>query len=180
MPAFPFPKAPEDRDLLVAFSDLTDFARASAEMTSARVFRMMDLYFELVGGLVEEAGGTVVKFIGDAFLAVFPANRADAGVRALERLREEGDRWFEERNLPCRHRIRAHFGPVTCGPAGTKSRKPFDVFGQTVNVAARRPMNGLEITDAAHQRLSAATKKLFRKQAPAALYVPRGASGKGR
>jgi len=174
MPRSRNPETPEERELLVAFSDLTEFTRVTAELPAPRVFQLMNSYFELVGDLVEEAGGTVVKCIGDAFLAVFPANRAERGVRALHRLREEGDRWFEERKLGCRHRIRAHFGPVACGPFGTRSAKRFDVYGMTVNAAARTPSDGLALTEAAFRLLSPATRKLFRRRAPPAFYAAKG------
>ena len=72
-----------ETELLVAFFDLTRFARWAQSRPSHEVFETMDAYFELVGDLVEEGGGIVVKFIGDAGLLAYPADQVDAGVQSL-------------------------------------------------------------------------------------------------
>jgi len=75
------------------------------------------------------------------------------------------------RGLPCRHTIKAHFGPVVCGPVGPRGDRRFDVYGETVNVAALLNSQGLAITEPAFRKLKARTRRLFRKRAVAATYV---------
>ena len=67
---------PAERDLLVAFFDLTYYQRYASTIAPLDTFRLFAEYFELVGGIVEGAGGSVIKFIGDAGLLVFPEESA--------------------------------------------------------------------------------------------------------
>lgn len=164
---------PTTLELLVAFSDLTAFARTVNEKVGHdELFQLMNDYAELVGDIIEPAGGRVVKFIGDAALIVFPADRVDDGATALLALKEQGDAWWAAQGLPCQHIIKAHFGPVACGPMGTRSEKRFDVFGDSVNTAARLTSRGVALTPQVFRKLSADTRKLFKKHTPPTTYIP--------
>ena len=171
-PSIPVVSPIQETDLLVAFADLTQFARFSRGISDIELFRTMNDYFELVGVIVAEGGGTVIKFIGDAGLFVFPHEGVDAGVRALHRLQTEGDAWLETRGLPCRHQIKAHFGPVVLGPIGARGTKRLDVYGQTVNTAALLKGQGLSITSQVFRKLAPATRKRFKKHTPPVTYIP--------
>ncbi|MHC4662563.1 MAG: adenylate/guanylate cyclase domain-containing protein [Planctomycetota bacterium] len=166
------PSTPSETEFLIAFSDLTLFAKFSRSQSDREVFEIMSMYFELVGKIVEDGGGKVVKFMGDAALMVFPAESVDSGVRALMRLKTEGDSWMFGRAIPCRHRIKAHFGKAVCGPIGTENDKRFDIYGQAVNTAATLESRGIAITPQAFRRLDDGTRKLFRKHTPPVIYVP--------
>ena len=85
---------------------------------------------------VEEAGGKVVKFMGDAGLLIYPIATAERAVVGLRRLQAVGDAWLADHDSPCRHIIKAHVGPVYCGQVGTRTEKHFDVFGETVKCRA--------------------------------------------
>ena len=165
-------ETPVETKLLVVFSDLTSFARTTMSMKPLDLFAMMSESSEQVGDLISPAGGKVVKFIGDAFLAVFPADRADDGVKALLDLREKGDAWFAQRNLQCRHVIKAHLGDVACGLIGTRGDKRFDVYGIAVNVAAMMKSGGFAISPEAFRALSPLTRKAFKKHTPPVVYIP--------
>lgn len=80
--------------LVVAFFDLTGFLRFSRSHTDEEVFHFFDLYYEFVGDMMAESGGTVIKFMGDAGLVVFPAAQADHAVGGLCALKTVGDRWL--------------------------------------------------------------------------------------
>jgi adenylate cyclase len=159
-------------NLLVAFFDLTGFARFSQNHLAREVFDLLSHYYELVGDIVEGSGGKVVKFIGDAGLIVYPANDANRGILALKALQETGDAWLADHNMPSRHIIKAHFGPVVCGQVGTRSDKRFDLFGETVNIAATLKSNGFAMTPQAFRKLDADTRKLFKKHTPPITYIP--------
>jgi len=91
---------------------------------------------------------------------------------ALLALKEQGDRWIVERGLQSRHIVKAHFGPVTCGPIGTRGDKRFDLFGETVNIAATLPANGLAITPQLFRKLATDTRQHFKKHTPPITYIP--------
>ena len=161
-----------DMDLLVAFFDLSRFAREVQGKTSREVFDYMDAYYEFVGDIIENAGGTIIKFIGDAALIVWEEDQIDSGVLALKTLKEQGDAWLQNRGAQSYHRIKAHFGSVTCGPMGTKTDKRVDVFGEAVNIAATLTANGLALSPQAFRKLAPETRKHFKKHTPPITYIP--------
>ena len=162
----------EEQELVVAFFDLTGFLRFSRAHTAVEVFSWLDSYYEFVGDLVSEAGGRVVKFMGDAGLLVYPAEGADGAVVNLFHLKNVGDRWLAEHEASCRQIIKAHVGPVICGPLGTRTEKRFDVISETVNTTAILSSHGIAITPTLFRRLGASSRKLFKKHTPPVRYIP--------
>ncbi len=162
---------PTDMNVLVAFFDLTVFSRYARDHSDREIFNFLADYYGFAGEIIEEGGGTVVKFMGDAGLAVFPEDRVDSGVLSLRKLKTVGDKWMRHREIPCRHVIKAHFGPVIFGPIGTRNDKRFDVFGTTVNTAALLKTSSFAITPQAFRRLEQETRKLFKKHTPPVTYI---------
>jgi class 3 adenylate cyclase len=157
---------------LVVVSDLTGYAKFAARKSEEEVFHLLSAYYELVGDIVESARGRVIKFMGDAALILFAANDADAGVRAMLRLQEEGDRFLAARDCSCRHHVRAHFGPVYLGEIGTRRDKRTDIFGATINTLVLLKAPGSAITPEAFRKLAPETRKLFKKHTPPITYIP--------
>lgn len=158
--------------MLVAFTDLTGYRQLAAhERTAGELLALMNAYFEFLGDVVEPAGGTVVKCLGDAALLVFPLEQADAGVRALVRLKEEGDAWLNRQGLASTQLIKAHVGPVACGPVGTRRAKHWDVYGEAVNIAALLPSTGLILSPEAFRQLQPETRKQFKKHTGQVVYI---------
>jgi adenylate cyclase len=106
-------------------------------------------------GPVLERDGHVLRFIGDAALAIFPVggDRTDAATRAVEAAREALARMaaLNERRRaagapPLGFGIGLHVGDVLYGNIGTPSRIEFTVIGAAANEAARiealcKPLN---------------------------------------
>ena len=159
-------------DCLIAFTDLAGFGRAIRGLNERTLFETMSDYFEYLGEAIEKEGGRLINCMGDAALVLFPESCADAGVKALWRLRRDGDKWLSEHGLKCGHNIKVHFGRVITGPIGAKGSKCFDVYGQAVNVAATLQSLGLALTAQAFRKLSPQTRKLFKKHTPAITYIP--------
>lgn len=162
-------------ELLVAFFGLTGLTRFARDHSTQEVFDIvatLSAYFEFVGDIIEDSGGKVVKFIGDEGLIVYPADNVNGGVLALMTLKDSGDAWLAERNMPCRNIVQVHFGPVVCGLIGTRSDKRFDVYGETVNIAAKLKSNGFAMTPQVFRKLDADTQKLFKKYTPPVTYIP--------
>ena len=94
-------------------------------------------------------GGEVLKFIGDAVLAIFPISdpakpRPEACRRALAAVRDAQariDAVNQEREAagrpPLAFGIALHRGNLTYGNIGTDKRLDFTVIGQAVNEASR-------------------------------------------
>jgi adenylate cyclase len=68
---------------VVTICDLRGFTTISELWPRDDVISMLNEYFEVVSGPLEENGGEILKFIGDGLLAAFPLNRPTACADAL-------------------------------------------------------------------------------------------------
>ena len=133
---------------VIWFCDLRDFTVLSQALPSDRMLQLLDAYFEAVAGPVVDHGGEILKFIGDAMLAVFPAaahGAADAcrrataaAITALERFATDvaqvkGPELGRELGMG----LALHVGEVFYGNIGARDRLDFTVIGPAVNMAAR-------------------------------------------
>ena len=127
----------------VLFADITGSTTLGEDHDPESIRRVMARYFEEMKEVLEDHGGTVEKFIGDAVMAVFgvPRLHEDDARRALhaawdmrERLailNKELDRDF---GIQLEVRIGVNTGEVVTGQAATQERL---ATGDAVNVAAR-------------------------------------------
>jgi hypothetical protein len=121
------PSSRVEQAVLIVFADLTRFMVNSRSTPDATLAELLDGYYRHAEGLVSAAGGRIVKFMGDAFLAVWPEARAGDGVEALSVLKRAVDAWWAAKGWDSRLILKAHFGRAVIGPFGTDAR--FDVSG---------------------------------------------------
>src|SRR5882672_291728 len=73
-------------DAVIWICDLRGFTRASDSLPRDTVIALLNDYFDVMGGIVTNAGGEVLKFMGDGMLAMFPvsasSDRAATALRA--------------------------------------------------------------------------------------------------
>src|SRR5438034_3523457 len=130
--------------------DLRDFTLLSETLPSDEMIRLLDDYFEIMAGPVSEHGGEVLKFIGDAMLAIFPIVDdldRDRACRTALAAAEEALARLASANLARRARgereidlgLALHTGPVMYGNIGAPERLDFTVIGPAVNLTARIP-----------------------------------------
>ena len=137
-------RSPAECTMLVAFADIAGFAKLCRSLSDQEIFALLSEFYEQVGRVIDASGGTVVKFMGDAALIVFPETAARQGAAALRELKAAADHWLRRRGgSDCVLHIQAHIGPVVCGPIGTAHDKRFDVLGNTVNQTAMLRSDGL-------------------------------------
>ncbi|HYX65267.1 MAG TPA: DUF427 domain-containing protein, partial [Burkholderiales bacterium] len=135
----------EHIESVVWFSDLRESTALSQSMGREAYLVYLNAYFNGVAGAVLEKGGEVLRFIGDAALAIFPigAEGAAAACRqALAAARLAGERIAAENAMhperaPIRYGIGLHLGEVTYGNIGVPERLEFTVIGSAANAAAR-------------------------------------------
>jgi adenylate cyclase len=150
--------------LVIVFIDLTRYAAQSQRVDDVELADTMDRYYELVSHAVETAGGTTVKFIGDAALIVFDDTRADDALRMVLELKTAVDRFMEDHGWDCRLAAKVHFGVAVAGPFGGVGRKTFDVLGRAVNAAAVLESTDITVSDDAFRKLSPAMQQRFRER----------------
>ncbi len=138
----------EEIDAAIWFSDLRGFTPMSSRIEARELIAWLNDYFSVVGRAITEHDGEILKFIGDAVLAVWPvttgrpreatcraalaaARAANAGLDALNASRAA-------RGLsPLEHGIGLHVGAAQYGNIGAEGRLDFTVIGPAVNTAAR-------------------------------------------
>lgn len=140
----------ERRIVTVLFADIRNFTTIAAHLQPEEVVEMLNIYFGDVSRAIEEEGGRIDKFIGDAVMAVFgdlshEQDHAWRAVRAARRIeilsvkfREHMAERFADYGLSgFSVGIGLDTGPVVIGNIGAEDRMEYTAIGDTVNVAAR-------------------------------------------
>ncbi len=146
----------EDIHAAIWFCDLRDSTRLADSMSREAFLAILNDFFDCTAGAVLDHGGEVLRFIGDAALAIFPTCKvsravergcceteaachaalaavadAQARMQTLNRLRAQ------KGEPPLRFGLGLHMGDVMYGNIGVPGRLEFTVIGAAANEAAR-------------------------------------------
>ena len=111
----------------VLFADVSGSTKLYDTVGDAAAHQAIELCLKLFSALTEQHGGRVIKTIGDEVMAVFPeASKAGAAARDIQLGMQE---MAPVGKVRLAARIGMHQGPVM--------EKAGDLFGDTVNLAAR-------------------------------------------
>lgn len=138
-------------EITAYFSDIQDFSTFSEMLPPDRQVDLMNEYLTACTDILQESGGTLDKYIGDAIVAIFGAPvplpdhalRACTGaVRVQQRLDELRTKWEREGEWPeivfrMRTRIGLNTGECVIGNMGSRTRFNYTMMGDNVNLAAR-------------------------------------------
>jgi adenylate cyclase len=127
------------------FSDLRGYTAITDTASPPEIIPLLNDYAEVVIGAVHDAGGDVLKLIGDAVLAVFnaddPAEACRSALRAEARLRRDlaalNARRAAERRPVTTVYLGLHLGDAFYGNVGSAARLDFTVVGPAVNEVSR-------------------------------------------
>jgi adenylate cyclase len=132
--------------------DLRGFTGMSDRLPRDDLIDLLNRFFDRMAAPVLAQGGEILKFIGDAMLAIFPAGEGpgevgdaraactaafDAGIEAIA-----GMAWLNAERAAAGHGpldfgIALHLGDVMYGNIGASSRLDFTVIGPAVNLVDR-------------------------------------------
>lgn len=134
---------------VIWYTDMRNSTRMADVLPPGEFLRALNGYFECSAGAVLDYGGEVLRFVGDAVLAIFPIEGGDAALRhacehalaaakeaqvriaALNRNRAKADQ------PPLAFGLSLHIGDVMYGNIGTPARIEYSVVGPAANEAAR-------------------------------------------
>ena len=133
---------------VVWYSDMRQSTELADRMPPELFIERLNRYFECTAGAVLDHGGEVLRFIGDAVLAIFPINGPGGAERAsrmavaaardafrhVERINENLP---EDDPVPIRFGLGLHVGDVMFGNIGVPERLEFSVIGACANETAR-------------------------------------------
>src|SRR3989440_1749239 len=129
----------ERRIVTVLFADMAGSTALGEELDPEEMRRLLARYYGIARECVEQHGGTVEKFIGDAVMAVFglPSAHGDDPDRAVAAALMMRDRIREDELLNGRLAIR--FGVSTGEVVASRDQSAGDflITGDATNVAAR-------------------------------------------
>lgn len=146
----------EDINAVIWFCDLRDSTAMADSMPRTAFLGILNDFFDSVAGPVLDHGGEVLRFIGDAALAIFPTGTSSSGIDrgccdvvsachaalaaakdAQARIRALNDKRARKSEPPLRFGLALHMGEVTYGNIGVPQRLEFTVIGAAANKAAR-------------------------------------------
>ena len=126
--------------------DMRGFTGLSERLPRDALIEMLNHYFGPMCDAVEANGGEILKFIGDAMLAIFPIgadaalacrNALDAARNAQESLTKVNRSRAAASSAQIDFGIALHIGDVMYGNIGSDTRLDFTVIGPAVNLTAR-------------------------------------------
>ena len=132
----------EVREATILFTDIEGFTTISEAMTPTELIATLNDYFAVVSKPINEHGGVINQFQGDAILATFnlpetlPDHAAHA-VRAALAMQEALKSTRFGDGIVLRSRIGINSGEIVGGLVGSGDRLGYTVHGDDVNLAAR-------------------------------------------
>jgi len=146
----------------IVFADIAGFTPWAQRTDPAVVVSLLDDLFSRFDELAARHGIEKIKTVGDAYMAAAgaPQERPDHAIAALGFARavlREVATWRVANHLDLEVRIGIASGPVVGGVIGSR-RIVFDLWGDTVNTAARMESTGV----AGRIQLAASTHDLLR------------------
>ncbi len=134
-----------NKEVAILFSDIRDFTSISEQFSPTDLVTFLNDYLAHMTRCVQQFGGIVDKFIGDAVMAIFSMSdpRPDDTERALMSallMRSELERF--NRSMPegtprLAVGIGLHFGSVVSGLIGSPQKRSYTVIGDAVNTGSR-------------------------------------------
>ena len=133
---------------VIWFSDLRNSTAMAERMPVETFLQTVNAYFDCTAGAVMEHGGEVLRFIGDAVLAVFPIATSESPTRAAHQAltaSQEARRRLVVLNKRRTARseeqlefgLGLHVGELLYGNIGIPTRIEFSVIGSVANEVSR-------------------------------------------
>jgi len=124
--------------------DIRGFSTMSEMLPEDQVAKTLGQWFREAGNRIQDSGGAVDKFIGDAILAYWIQDSEDQPVAATaldiaRNLVELSNslQWPAPLNRPLKIAVALHYGQVTCGNIGLVAQRDATIIGDAVNTVFR-------------------------------------------
>ena len=133
----------ELRDVCILVLDIRDFTAFAETTAPDSIVNYLNQLWGKAVRIVNQNHGTVNKFLGDGFMAVFGAplvmgNHCQNAIKAARELVAEIKRATDAGEIPpTRIGIGLHSGEALVGNIGSAERREYTVIGDVVNVAFR-------------------------------------------
>jgi class 3 adenylate cyclase len=153
-------------DVTIVFTDFVGFTANTERLPAEELVELLNEYFTGIDRITERYGLEKLKTIGDAYMFAGglptrnPAHPVDALLAAFEILDFIGA-MKASGTADWSIRIGMHTGPVIAGVVGVR-KFAFDIWGETVNIAARIESAGMPDRISLSERTYSRVKDFFR------------------
>ena len=158
----------ERRTLSIFFSDLQGFTTISEGLTPEELTQLLNEYLTEMTEIIQDEGGTVDKYEGDAIIAFWnaPIEVPEHGLRAVRaalrcqaKLAEMRPQVKERIGKDMYMRIGLNTGPAVVGNLGSHTRFDYTMLGDSVNLAAR--LEGANKAFGTYNMISDSTREMI-------------------
>jgi len=134
------------REITVCIVDIRNFTSLSSRLSPENIVSFLNDFFERMIEVVFGHRGTLDKFLGDGFIAIFgapledPDHRAMALRAAIAILKAKAaihDEMLATYGVDLHIGIAVHTGPAVVGDIGSEQRMEYTAIGDAVNFASR-------------------------------------------
>ena len=131
-----------EQEMTIFFSDIRQFTDFFESLSPEEGFKFINSYLTRIVPVIEQYGGFVDKYIGDAIMALFPQeNGADMAVQSAIGIQQQMMEYNAHR-AKCGYRpleigIGIHTGTLMLGVVGVHYRMQNTVISDAVNLASR-------------------------------------------
>ncbi len=143
---------PQKMTATVMFTDVQGFTPIAEKLEPEVLIAWLNEYLESITPLVHAHGGVVIRFIGDAIMAVFgvpvcrhteveirqdAVNAVECALAMQQELVRLNAHWQKRQWPAIGVRIGIYTGPVVTGSVGDRERMEYNIHGDTANIASR-------------------------------------------
>jgi len=132
----------EVNETTILFTDIEGFTAISETLAPEQLIAALNEYFTLIAKPIDDCGGVISQFQGDAVLATFNVpkpdiNHASNAIKAALGIQQALEGKLFGDGVAFNTRIGINSGPVVGGLVGSGDRVGYTVHGDNVNLTAR-------------------------------------------
>ena len=163
--------------LTLVLADLAGYTRTVQNLDALASAEFLERYYAICAEEIGSRGGRIVKWLGDACLAVFPVDRTTDAVSSVEAVEARCDRELDKQLGAS-----VHVATVAAGMIGPEGARGYDVIGSGVNhlFLMRRGRVEFRISEPVYRQLDDERRSAWHKDKPPASYVHRSGNAPAR
>lgn len=157
---------------LIALVDLAGFTKAFHSQSDLEMASFLQEYYAACEEVLGGSGGTVVKFMGDSCLAVFPPSEAPQCAEAVVELRARVEILGVKYGIAISLGANLHIADVVEGDFGAGANRRADIVGRGVNQTFL--LGGgpdIRVSEPVYRALPSEMRGPWRKHKPPSIYV---------